>query len=252
MSNPNPNPLRRLPGWALLLIAVGLVLFIAVVTVATWAWASHRAGQLEWQETVAELESKGFACSPQKFLKMYDHEIDEDLLDQYKAWEGRAKSLRYFDYQMAPWLGDFHRSARDQNSWWGVHPPKELVKKLEDVKPLLDDLISLLRTEKLQISELPGLRQALASTKASLTKRVFTIWTPDLAAIRGASNLLCHKVLIDDALPALRDLDLFDRALSHGKSFYAVQGHHFLSNLRDSAWLGALVHKRIDSILARN
>ena len=248
----NPNPLRRLPGWALLLIAVGLVLFIAVATVATWAWSSHRAGQLEWQETVAELESKGFACSPQSYLKMNQVEVDEDLLGRYQAWEARANRLKCFVDTGMPWLRGVHGSSIEQENWWGVHPPKDLGKILENGKILLDDLIHLLRTEKLQISEIPGFRRALKISETPLYGHISAIWTPDSEVILGASRMLCHKVLIDDALSALRDLDLFDRSLRQGESFRSVFGHHAIGSIRDSGWLGAMVHKRVDFALARN
>ncbi|GDY11861.1 hypothetical protein LBMAG53_07390 [Planctomycetota bacterium] len=251
MPNPDANPLRRLPGWALLLIAVGLVLFIAVVTVATWAWASHRAGQLEWQETVAELESKGFACSPQSYVKMHQIEVDEDLLGQYQAWEARANSLSYFDDPGLTWLDGGHGSERHLDNWWGASPPEKLAKILADGKPLLDDLTPLLRSDKLQISEFPGLRQALASNTSFLTERVAGIWIPSLLAIRGAATLLGHRVLVGEAVPALRDLDLLHQSLSHGLTLIAAMVNMAESDIRDGAWLGAVVHQRIDPALAR-
>ena len=251
MSNPATNPLRRLPGWALLLIAVGLVLFIAVVTVATWAWSSHRAGQLVWQETVAELESKGFSCSPQSYVKMNQIEVDEDLLGQYQVWEARANSLSCFEDPGMTWLGGVHGTAKDLEYWWGASPPEKHTKILVDGKPLLDDLALLLRTEKLQISELPGLRQALASNKSSLTERVAGIWIPSLLAIRGAATLLGHRVLVGEAAPALNDLDLLHRSLSHGLTLIAAMIGVAEGEIRDGAWLSAVVHQRIDPALAR-
>ena len=250
MSNPNPNPLRRLPGWALLLIAVGLVLFIAVATVATWAWSSHRAGQLEWQETVAELESKGFACSPQSYLKMNQIEVDEDLLGQYRAWQTMALHSWSLKNDLT-WLGGGHEAASDNEHWWGASPPEQSSKRFMDGSLLWDDLVALLRTEKLQTSEIPYLLQEFATAKS----QEMTLSRPKQTStehylVIAASTMLCYRVLVNEALPALRDLDLLYSSLNRSCTSWENYVGMKVSEARDGSWLGALVHRRINPTAA--